>query len=263
LLLRQRTIESGQIRELLHFNYAISIMEHKINNPHGRTGSGEWLPIEEQEKKQHDNRIKTLKRNISKLWRLYNCNKNQFKHKDKFLTLTFRRLPDTIDKADYELKKYIQRLKYYSNSKIEYLGIRELQLENDRSGIHYHIIMFNMPYIPHRELLKIWCKNNPYMDSKKASGVNIKAINEGYNEMTNYLTSYQLKDVLDNDFIKGKKTLIKSKGLKTPVKTNLNSEVFQPKLEEIKKGLSFIENRITYYRLNDKPQTNYIIPYTI
>jgi hypothetical protein len=259
LQVRQRTIESGNIQELLHFNNAITIQENKSNNPFGRNGTGEWLPPEEQEKKEQDNRDKTLKRNISKLWRLYNCNKGQYNHKDKFLTLTFRILPDTLEAADYELKKFLKKLKYYSKTKIEHLGVRELQMLYEREGIHYHIIIFNMPYIPHKLLLKMWCKNNSYMDAKKPSGVNIKGIRDGYEEMTNYLTSYQLKDLVDNDFIKGHKTLLKSRGLIKPTTTNYCNEKYLPELEDIKKGLSFMENRITYYRLNDKPADKYII----
>ena len=106
-----------------------------------------------------------------------------------------------------------------------------------------------MPYIPHSDLLKLWCKNNPYMDSNKASGVNIMAIKDGYEEMSNYLTSYQLKDIVNNDFIKGHKTLIRSKGLMIPVKQNYTETIFLPKMEDIKKGLSFLDNKVTYYRL--------------
>ncbi len=247
--LQQRTIESGEVKELLHFNQYVTINENEIKNPNGRNGNGEILSNEEYQEKQDKNRKKTLQRNIAKLWRLYNCNKGKYKQKDKFMTLTFRNLPETIDLADYELKKFIQRLKYYCKKKFEYLGIRELQLTFDRNGIHYHILFFGLPYIKHSELLRLWCYGNPYQDETKASGVNIKAIKEGYNEMSNYLTSYQLKEILEHDFVKGKYTLLKSMNLIQPIKKDYDHKSIQPTIDQIKKGLSFIENRITYYRL--------------
>jgi len=247
--LLQRTIQSGDIKELLHFNCYVTINENEVKNPCGRNGNGEILTQEEYQEKIQKNRTKTLQRNTAKLWRLYNCNKGQYKQKDKFMTLTFRNLPATIEQADYELKKYLQRLKYYCNKKFEYLGIRELQLTFDRYGIHYHIIFFGLPYIKHSELLRLWCYHNPYQDEQKPSGVNIKAINEGYKEMSNYLTSYQLKDILDNDFVKGKYTLLKSMNLIKPTKKDFDKIILLPSIDQIKKGLSFIENKITYYRL--------------
>jgi len=247
--LQQKTIESGNTTEILHFINYITVNENNIPNPNGRNGNGEILSEEEFNTKKKKNRTRTLQRNTAKLWRLYLCNKGQYKEKDKFMTLTFRNLPKTIDLADYELKKFIQRLKYYSKSNIEYLGIRELQMTFDRYGIHYHIIFFNLPYIPHSMLLKLWCKTNPYQDNKKPPGVNIKAINQGYEEMSNYLTSYQLKEIIENDFIEGKYTLLKSNGLIKPKRTNFDTITIQPTIDQIKKGLSFIENKITYYRL--------------
>jgi len=247
--LQQRTINHGEEKELLHFNQYTTIGEKNGKNPNGRNGNGEILSNEEYQDKQTKNRIKTLRRNTAKLWRLYNCNKGQYKQKDKFMTLTFRELPQTIDEADYELNKFIKRLKYYCKKKFEYLGIRELQLTFDRNGIHYHIIFFGLPYIKHSELLKLWCYGNPYQDKQKPSGVNIKAINEGYKEMSNYLTSYQLKDILDHDFVKGKYTLLKSMNLIQPTKKDFEKKTIFPTIDQIKKGLSFIENKITYYRL--------------
>jgi len=247
--LQQRTIQSGEIREILHFNNYLTINGNRSQNPNGRNGNGEYLSEEELKEKQNKNRTRTLQRNTAKLWRLYNCNKGQYKEKDKFMTLTFRYLPDTIDQADYQLKKFMQRLKYYCKKNFQYLGIRELQLKYDRNGIHYHIIFFGLPYIKHSELLTIWCKGNPYQDNKKLSGVNIKAINEGYKEMNNYLTSYQLKELLEYDFVGSKYVLLKSMDLIQPIKKDYNKITVLPSIDEIKKGLSFLENKITYYRL--------------
>jgi len=249
MLVKQRIIQSGNQIELMDFKNPISINENTVLNPNGRNGNPELYTEEEYQENKKENRKKTLQRNISKLWRLYHSNQGKYKTRDKFITLTFRELPDCIISADLQLNKFIKRLKKYARSKIQYLGTRELQKENDRNGIHYHLILFGCPFIPHHELLKIWCSHNPYMDEKIPSGVNIKAIKDGLGDMTNYLTLYQVKELLEDDFIEGHKTLIKSMNLIQPVVTDYETILHIPNAEDIKKGLSFLDNKITYYRI--------------
>jgi len=246
---KQRIIQSGNQIELMDFKNPLSINENTVLNPNGRNGNPELHSEEEYQIIKEDNRKKTLQRNIVRLWRLYHSNKGKYKHRDKFITLTFRELPDCINTADLELNKFIKRLKKFARSKIEYIGTRELQKENDRNGIHYHIILFGCPFIAHHELLKLWCIHNPYMDINNPSGVNIKAIKDGLGDMTNYLTSYQVKELLEDDFIQGHKTLIQSRHLIQPIITDYEAIAYIPGIEDIKKGLSFLDNKITYYRI--------------
>jgi hypothetical protein len=255
MLVKQRKIISGSITEILDFNVPLPVGENVVNNPTGRKGKkitvdeyGQIIGIDEILENQKDNRLKTLKRNTSKFWRLYNCNKNQHTEPDKFLTLTFRTLPDDIEACDYELKKFVQRLKRYTKSRIEYQGIRELQLENDRNGTHYHIILYGMPFVPHSQLLTLWCKGNVYQDETKPSGVNIKGIAKGFDEMSNYLTSYMLKELINNDFLKGHKLIIKSAGLRQPIRLDSNRIITVLGIDEIKKGLSYCDSKTTYWR---------------
>lgn len=255
MLVKQRKIISGNITEILDFHIPIPVGENVVNNPTGRKGkklscdaSGVIIGIDEILEKQKENRLKTLKRNTSKFWRLYNCNKNQYQELDKFMTLTFRNLPPDLESCDYQLKKFVQRLKRYTKSRIEYQGIRELQLENDRNGTHYHIIFYGLPFIPHKTLLTLWCNDNPYQDNKKLSGVNIKAIDKGFNEMSNYLTSYLLKELINNDFMKGHKLIIKSNGLREPIKLDSSRMDIVPGITEIKKALSYCDSKTTYWR---------------
>jgi hypothetical protein len=256
LLVKQRKTTSGSIIELLDFPTPMPVGEHNVNNPYGRKGNklvvdenGIILGIDEILEQQKQNREKTIKRNTSKFWRLYNCNKDHYPERDKFLTLTFRTLPPDINACDYELNKFIKRLKRYTKSRIEYQGIRELQLENDRSGTHYHIILYGMPFVPHSQLLTLWCKGNVYQDETKPSGVNIKGIAKGFEEMSNYLTSYVLKELVLHDFMQGHKIIIQSQGLLKPVRLDTIRTEIVPLLQDIKKGLSYIDNRITYWRL--------------
>jgi hypothetical protein len=83
----------------------------------------------------------------------------------------------------------------------------------------------------------------------KRSGVNIKAIETGLTEVSGYLTSYLLKEIIENDFLTGHKIIIKSNDLKKPIKHNYEKQVFVPSIDEIKKALSFIDSKTTYYRI--------------
>lgn len=216
----------------------------KVNNPFGRDGD---KSIEVTAETVLNNRIKTIKRNTAKLWRVHNANANQYKHKDKFVTLTFRANINDIDKCDRIFKIFIQRLNYFIGWKIEYQAVRELQ---SRGSLHYHMLAYNMPFVKHSDLLEIWAKNNEFVNQDKKSGVNIKAIDDGFQEMTSYLTGYMLKEMLENmDFLKGRKTILKSRGLKQPTVINYPEIEIEVVADDIKKGLTFLDSQVTYYRL--------------
>lgn len=80
-----------------------------------------------------------------------------FDHNTKFLTLTFKENMQNIDATNDEFKKFIKRLNYQlfktKKSRIKYLATWEKQ---KRGAIHYHIILFSFPYVPHERLMDIW-----------------------------------------------------------------------------------------------------------
>ncbi|MGG5369354.1 hypothetical protein IGI67_000960 [Enterococcus sp. AZ196] len=80
-----------------------------------------------------------------------------FGEQTKFLTLTFKEAVEDIDYANYEFNKFIKRLNYdlYKTKKaqLKYIATWELQ---KRGAIHYHLILFDFPYIPFKRLESIW-----------------------------------------------------------------------------------------------------------
>jgi len=61
---------------------------------------------------------------------------------NKFMTLTFADNVVDIDVANYEFKKFIERLKYaYPHIELKYLSVIEFQ---KRGAVHYHILL-NVP----------------------------------------------------------------------------------------------------------------------
>lgn len=90
-----------------------------------------------------------LTRTRRNIRRLINSNKTL----TKFLTLTFSENVCNIDIANYEFKKFIERLKYaYPKLDLKYLTVIEFQ---NRGAVHYHMLL-NTPYIKAKEFSKLW-----------------------------------------------------------------------------------------------------------
>lgn len=71
----------------------------------------------------------------------------------KFFTCTFRNNIKDMTAANKELKRFIQRLNYhFTRDKdaafLQYIAVPELQQETGRDVWHYHILFFNMPFLP-------------------------------------------------------------------------------------------------------------------
>jgi len=66
----------------------------------------------------------------------------------KFLTLTFKE--DIRDQriANRLFSKFIQRVNYHLGKRTKYLAVVEFQDKKRKGVIHYHVIFFNVPYLP-------------------------------------------------------------------------------------------------------------------
>ena len=72
---------------------------------------------------------------------------------NKFLTLTFAENVCDIDVANYEFKKFIERLKYqYPTLDLKYLTVIEFQ---KRGAVHYHMVL-NTPKIKASKIAELW-----------------------------------------------------------------------------------------------------------
>lgn len=96
--------------------------------------------VSASKKDKEINRNKVLARNRRTVRQLVNSNPDC----NKFLTLTFADNLTDIDKANYQFKKFIERLKYrYSSIELKYIAVIEFQ---KRGAVHYHLLN-NLPYI--------------------------------------------------------------------------------------------------------------------
>lgn len=107
---------------------------------------------ETHEKNKDENLARNEQRAKTKLRRLTNHNLGKYKHKDKFVTLTFKE--NVIDRkyANLEFIKFIKRLRTRFQG-VQYVAVIEKQ---KRGAIHFHVVIYNLPYIKKDELQRIW-----------------------------------------------------------------------------------------------------------
>jgi hypothetical protein len=187
--------------------------------------------LSEEEKEESKARQESYyKRKIFDIERLIDCNYND---KSTFLTLTFGRNLEDLPEANKEFNLFIKRLKYYlkkldeaventedvkddetdenteddeakEKESLKYISVWERQ---ERGAIHYHVILFNLPFIKAKKIEEIWkngfIKINLIKDEDKATG-----------SVSTYLTKYFVKDIAER--VREKKAYFSSRNLKKP-----------------------------------------------
>lgn len=107
---------------------------------------------------EQDERLKRISKNRKnskwKLQRLIDCN---YDNKTSFLTLTTKvNIKERIE-FNKIFDKFIKRLNYYiyhsKKRQLKYIAVLERQ---KREAWHAHILLFNFPFVPHKDLLKTW-----------------------------------------------------------------------------------------------------------
>lgn len=211
----QKIIETSTYIEI--WDYEKPVFYRQIEPKDEKKQRHEWLE-EKTTRKQFDelsaqSQYDSLKRKQKhyknmrfEIARLVNMN---FDNKTKFLTLTFKENIQDIDYTNSEFKKFIKRLDYKlyktKKSQISYLATWEKQ---KLGAIHYHIVLFNFPYIPHKALVTIWGHGS----------VNIKKIDvDSIENRGRYISKYFDKDLELKEH--KKKSFFKSQNLKLPKET--------------------------------------------
>lgn len=90
----------------------------------------------------------SIARTRKQIRRLVNSNPTM----DKFLTLTFAENVTDLKQANYEFKKFKQKLERKIGSGLKYIAVPEFQ---QRGAVHYHL-MLDMPYLHWKELSALW-----------------------------------------------------------------------------------------------------------
>lgn len=200
--------------------------------------------------KYKENRKKTMQRAKTNLRRIVNSNFGQYgKHlTSKFVTLTFGQDIQDIKEANQEFTKFIKRLNYYvfktKKANLKYSGVIEF---TEKGRVHYHVVFYNLPYIPGKKIADIW--ENGIIDIKKIDNVdNVGA----------YICKYMSKDNEDPR-LEGKKCYFNSRDLMKPEeitdKKRVEALLQALPLKHLKYRKSF-DNEYTgttnYYQFNTK-----------
>ena len=205
----KKIIQSGDIIEIYEYSEGYlkgyTLTEKEINN----------RAFSESNPDDTDSRERSLQRAKKNLRRLINANVGQY-GKDftaKFLTLTFKENVQDIRQANYEFEKFIKRLNYHcygtKKANLKYTCVVEFQ---KRGAIHYHVIIYNMPYIKANDIFNVW--GNGFIKINKIDDIdNVGAYVAEYLGQAEKGQGHDIED----DRLQGKKSYFSSRGLFKPV----------------------------------------------
>lgn len=216
----QKIIETPTYIEIWKYEKPITKIQPKSKTDKKKTNKKlDWLYENENELKrefddltaleQYDSLKRKQKHYRNMRFEIARLIDTNFDDKTKFLTLTFKDNLQDIDYPNNEFRKFIKRLNchLYKNKKsqISYLATWEKQ---KRGAVHYHIILFDFPFIPHDKLAKIWGHGLVWINKIDVDSVE----NRG-----RYLSKYFDKDLEMKEH--KKKAFFKSQNLKLPKET--------------------------------------------
>lgn len=175
-----KEIKSRNITEYIINIDALTAYDFKRRPGRKRRDFEELTSIEKSESMQRRKAYYQDKR--FEIKRIIDCN---FDDKSTFLTLTFRENIQDIERANREFTLFIKRLKrYLKNQQLKYIATWELQ---QRGAIHYHLVLFSVPYIKNDKLSELWgngfIKINKIKETVKNEAVGV------------YITKYFVKDL--------------------------------------------------------------------
>jgi hypothetical protein len=127
--------------------------------------------------------------------------KNNRPYKPVLFTVTFRENITNLDVAYLLFKKFISRMNIMHPDYLQYVSVPEIQ---NRGAVHYHIIMFNLPFVKYHILEKVWSYGS----------CNTRLL-RGELAGARYISKY-LGKTFENSNLFGKHRYYRSRGLKEP-----------------------------------------------
>lgn len=224
---KTKAIISGAVTEI--YIYGLPVKTGKDKTTFRKSGVKEPLETSEEDlKAMKDKSLEnSLRRTKNTLRRLINANVGKWNERDKFFTLTFKENITDHEQANAMFRSFIKRLNYAlfkKHSGLKYVCVVERQ---ERGALHYHIVMFNMPFMPVDELADIWGHGF----------VRINAIDEVDN-LGSYVVKYMEKTMHDMQSaktakVKDKKLYFASRGLYKPIEISDGTEQGRQDLKDM------------------------------
>lgn len=250
---KTKVIISGNIVE--RYTYEKTVFTGKDRTVF-KSYSTEKREYEEDERAMRDekNLRDSLRRTQNTLRRTVNSNIGKWGEKEKFLTLTFAEHLTEQAETNKLFTSFVKKLSYSifkKESGLKYVCVVE-RMANGR--IHYHVLFFNLPFVPEDELARIWGHGF----------VKINAI-DNVDNVGAYVVKYMSKTAVGNSEKsakeKDKKLYFVSRGLHKPMEYADGNEehakhiaTFLHEMDEFKVYEASFENEhlghITYAQYN-------------
>ncbi|MFS5615469.1 Rep protein [Streptococcus agalactiae] len=200
----KKIVHSGSYTEIWEYERPVVYDYSTEERPRGKNNSH---TSSEKDPNEHFKRLKKNRLNSKwELTRLIDCN---FTKSTKFLTITTKE--NITDRTTFNkiFDNFMKRLNYkvfnQKKKKLKYVGVYEQQ---KRGAYHAHLLFFNLPYIKHSDLIKIWNHGSVWINK-----INV----DSKSNIGRYITKYMEKG-MDQELLanKGKKSYIASKNLLRP-----------------------------------------------
>lgn len=179
-------IQKGKRRHKISSQYIKSSKERRSFE---QLSTEEKLISIERKKIYYEKKKRHLKRLIDT-----NIEKNS-----KFLTLTFAENVQDRKFANSEFNKFIKRMKKHKEN-LKYLAVVEAQ---KRGSLHFHILLFNLPYLKVENIRKEWTYGF----------IKINRINDKMGRIGQYISKYFVKDALNENIGEKQKRYLTSRNL--------------------------------------------------
>jgi hypothetical protein len=187
---RRKIITYGNTIELYTFSETQFLPDESLRTSYEKNNSNK-------------RRLDSIYRTRREVLRIIQANTDYYPTHPVFITLTFADNIKNIKQANYEFKKFIQRLNYKYKIQSKYIAVIEFQ---KRGAVHYHVVFFNLPYITSLTKFEKQTWGNGF--TKVESPRNI-------NDVTKYVGKYMSKELLDKRLV-GQKAYFTSRGIQRP-----------------------------------------------
>lgn len=249
-----RLIQAGRSVEVIEYEKPVIKKDQFLSKNNVAHITREKRKVSASAPDKEKNRETVLYRARNEVRRLINANVNrQFDmassvYKPVFLTLTFADNIQNITAANIEFRKFIKRLGNYiakDQAYVQYVAVPEFQ---KRGAVHYHLVIFNLPYIKTSKIEDIW----------RNGFIQIKSIEEVDN-IGAYMSKYMTKDSNGDERLHGQKCYFRSRDLYEPIEIKVLSS--SPEGQEMLKTLESMEMVETFR--NEQMSEHYgLIMYT-
>lgn len=216
----KKIVLAGNTLHLYQYNYPLK---------YGTTQQKKSQPIREYSSDSSEYDIGNQYRSQKALKRIVQANAYQWRNhkaqyfKPIFATLTFKENITSLEIANPIYTNFNKRLNRFLNSNvnIQYVVVPEFQ-KLTRAVVHYHVIYFNLPYIPriYDKFTEIWRQGN----------INIKTIHN-LDHLSNYIAKYITKQDRDSRNF-NKKSYFTSFGVFRPIEFK-NQAIIELLIEQL------------------------------